>query len=116
MSNYSVIEALEQENLGLIKHIEGLEKIIDMQNAKIEEGRNILNSYALRYGTVRDQNKRVKEIKSEAYKEFAERLKARCTDLDTCNINEPTVRILYYAEETIDDVVKEMTEGNSGTV
>ena len=55
----------------------------------------------------------IKEAKVEAVNEFAERLKARCTDLDTCNINEPTVRILYYAEETIDDVVKEMTEGGN---
>ena len=53
------------------------------------------------------------EIEAEAIKEFAERLKERCIDEITDNINNPCVRILYDAEETIDELVKEMTEENN---
>ena len=51
------------------------------------------------------------ECHNEAIKEFAERLKEHCMDETTDNINDPCVRILYDAEETIDNLVKEMTEG-----
>lgn len=50
--------------------------------------------------------------RAEAIKEFAERLKERCLYETTDNINNPCVKILYDAEETIDDLVKEMTEGS----
>lgn len=54
------------------------------------------------------------KAKSEAYKEFAEELKRHCSDIDSDNINEPTVLILWDAEATIDDAVKEMTEKGGG--
>ena len=50
----------------------------------------------------------LKTAKSEAIKEFAERLKLECSDHTTDNVNEPCVRILYYADDIIDRVVKEM--------
>ena len=50
----------------------------------------------------------IQRAKAEAYKELAEELKRYCSDLDTDNINEPSVRILWDAEATIDYVVKEM--------
>ena len=104
MSKYDVVDALERENLGLIKHIEGLEKIIDEQSTKIEEGHKILNSYALRYGTVRDQNKKIQEIKTEAIKKFAEKLKQLSIIAD-CEVEWMVLE--FY------DLVKEMTEGNN---
>lgn len=50
------------------------------------------------------------EYRAEAIKEFAERLKAQCSSETTDNVNNPCVRILYDAEEAIDDLVKEMEE------
>lgn len=50
---------------------------------------------------------------SKAINGFAERLKELCSDETTDNTNNPCVRILYDAEETIDDLVKEMTEENT---
>lgn len=66
-----VITALEKENTELTNRIFDLE-------AENERRGEILNSYALQYGTVTDQSKKVKEIKSEAYKEFAEEYEKRC--------------------------------------
>ena len=52
------------------------------------------------------------ECHNEAIKEFAERLKETMTTQTTDNINEPCVNIIYYADETIDEIAKELTEGN----
>ena len=46
--------------------------------------------------------------KVKAYNELAEELKRHCSDIDSDNINEPTVRILWDAEDTIDEVLKEL--------
>jgi hypothetical protein len=53
-----------------------------------------------------------KRLKVKAYKELAEELKRHCSDIDSDNINEPSVCILYDAEETIDGVLKDIMEGN----
>ena len=50
----------------------------------------------------------IKQAKEEAYQTLATELKMYCSDLDTDNINEPSVRILWDAEETIDEVLKEL--------
>jgi hypothetical protein len=49
---------------------------------------------------------------TEGYKELAEELKRHCSDIDSDNINEPNVRILWDAEATIDYVVKELMGEN----
>ena len=51
------------------------------------------------------------KVRAEAIKEFAERLKETMTTQTTDNINEPCVNIIYYADETIDEIAKELTEG-----
>ena len=51
-----------------------------------------------------------KRLKMQGAKELADKLKGHCSDLDTYSTNEPSVRILWDAEDTIDYVVKEMVE------
>lgn len=51
------------------------------------------------------------KVRAEAIEEFAERLKETMTTQTTDNINEPCVNIIYYADETIDQIAKELTEG-----
>lgn len=65
----------------------------------------ICNSYALSYGTVRDKQAVVDEIKAEAVREFAERLRKITTSLHPCSDE------LRIFDSDIDDLVKEMTEG-----
>lgn len=52
--------------------------LINRQEAEIERLHKILNSYALQYGTVTDQSKKIKQIKSEAITEYMEEVKRRC--------------------------------------
>ena len=58
---------------------------------ELELKRTILNSYALQYGTVKDQSKKIAEIESRARKEFAEKLiqqvKAIHNAVDTSKTN-----------------------------
>lgn len=56
------------------------EQIIKWQGAEIERPKGILNSYALQYGTVVSQSKKIKEIKSEAITEYHEEVKKRCIE------------------------------------
>lgn len=49
---------------------------------EVERLTNILNSYALQYGTVKDQHEVIDKAKAEAVKEFAERLKTYYRNLD----------------------------------
>jgi uncharacterized membrane-anchored protein len=78
--------------------------------AEIERKGKILNSYALQYGTVTDQSKKIKEIKDEAYKEFAEKLKKyKYVSSDWSHGEHPFV----VEEDDIDDVLWKMTEGNA---
>ena len=73
--------------------------LLDKRNEALKEVERltgICNSYALQYGTVRDKQAVVDEIKAEAIKEFAERLKPKLS---------------YYDEVIVDTLVKEMTEG-----
>lgn len=73
--------------------------------AEIERKKKILDSYALQYGTVTDQSKKIKEIKDEAYKEFAEEFEKRCI---TSGIY-PVI-----TKNILKNLVKEMTEESNG--
>jgi hypothetical protein len=74
----------DAENIRLLKENERLNKILDF--------------YSLQYGTVTDQSKKIAEIKAEAIKDFAERLKER------------TISYVGVVEqqEVIDNLVEEM--------
>lgn len=72
----------DAENIRLLKENERLNKILDF--------------YSLQYGTVTDQSKKIAEIKAEAIKDFAERVKM----LNNQN--------LIIWNEQIDTLVKEM--------
>lgn len=79
--------------------------LINRLQAENERKDKILNSYALQYGTVKDQSKRIEEIKSEARKEFAERLKGRLTVFN----KRIDGRCLYeIGDEDIDNLLKEL--------
>lgn len=56
------------------------------------------------------QKAEIETARAEAIEEFAERLKETMTTQTTDNINEPCVNIIYYADETIDEIAKELTE------
>jgi hypothetical protein len=76
---------------------------------EINRQKHVLDFYALQYGTVTDQSKKIKEIKDEAYKEFAKRLKKHMCSYDLSNYH-------YFRavdEETLDGVLKELTEGSN---
>lgn len=49
---------------------------------EVERLTNILNSYALQYGTVKDQHEVIDKAKAEAVKEFAEYLKKYYRHID----------------------------------
>ena len=70
------------------------------------------NDVDIKLDYIYELEEKLAKAKQEAYKELAEELKRYCSDMDSDNINEPTVRILWDAEETIDDVVKELVEEN----
>ena len=126
MSN--VVDALERENVALQKHIERLEKIItelqsqlrkeENKNSKLRNERNRyakeierLNNYLDCYNYVfGDVRPRIQEIKSEAYKEFAERLKEKSVYAKQIPEGEYFVAV---DEEDIDNLVKEMAEGKN---
>ena len=57
-----------------------------------------------------DLRRELKEAKAEAIKDFAERLKESCTYETTDNVNMPCVKVLYFADDMIDELVKELTE------
>lgn len=78
---------------------------IERQEVEIERKGKILNSYALQYGTVTDQSKKIKEIKDEAYKEFAERLNK---NFETYTDDEE--KNALYMRNLINNLVKELTE------
>lgn len=110
-----VITALENENAKLMNRIfdleaekealiagqETLQKALAEKNAEIERKGKILNSYALQYGTVTDQSKKIQEIRTEAIKEFAEEFEKRCI-----------ARCIYPAvtKNILKNLVKELTE------
>ena len=82
---------------------------------------DIINRQKAEIERFTEENRRMKkyyythdyhECHNEAIKEFAERLKETMTTQTTDNINEPCVNIIYYADETIDEIAKELTEGN----
>ena len=64
--------------------------IISKQESEIERLKAILNSYALQYGTVADKSKILKQVKSEARKDLAERLKEHCEALASDEWNQTT--------------------------
>ena len=126
MLDKDVVKALEEhiENTKNIKY--GARKVevvnaellkdtldlINRQQADIDRLKNILDSYALQYGTVTDQRKKVNEIKAEAIKEFAERLTDRIADAmdrshDNPNGSNYDLTDVY---DTIAVVMKKMTE------
>lgn len=81
-------------------------EIINNQGMEIARRGKILKFYALQYGTVTDKIKVVNDIKAEAYKEFAERLK-RYLLLSKIG------QISVVSFENIDSLVKELTEGSN---
>lgn len=103
----SLIKLLKLEKEALIAGQETLQKAFVEKNAEIERKDKILNSYALQYGTVTDQSKKVKEIKSEAYKEFAEEYEKRCIASGVY----PAV-----TKNILKNLLKELTEGSNETV
>ena len=52
--------------------------------------------------------RRIENARTEAIEEFQEKLKESTSTQDTDNINEPYVSILYYADDTIDYIAKEL--------
>ena len=74
--------------------------LINRQEAEIERLKRILDSYALQYGTAVDKDRFLRQAKSEAIKEFAERLKLNgYWDIDLPD---------YVFVDDIDNLVKEM--------
>lgn len=95
-----------------IERFETVKKHIDMvihRNCEYPTGESYNKAFQKALARLYDNT----NVKAEAYKELAEELKRHCSDIDSDNINEPTVRILWDAEATIDDAVKEMTERSS---
>ena len=95
---FDLIKRLQTEIDILIRKKDTLREENAEQQAEIERKDKILNSYALQYGTVTDQSKKIQEIRTEAIKEFAEFI----------------IREFPEAEYFISGLVKEMTEGNDG--
>ena len=58
------------------------EDIIRALGREVERLTNILNSYALQYGTVKDQHEVIDKAKAEAVKEFAESIKTYYDHID----------------------------------
>ena len=58
--------------------IDILKLACEEKNKEIERQKRILDSYAIQYGTVKDQQKVIDKAKAEAVREFAERLKEMC--------------------------------------
>lgn len=109
------IERLTEENEEVHSNWQKLKKsydeLSDEAKTEIKRKDKILNSYALQYGTVKDQNKRIEEIKSEARKEFAESLK---------NATVPVVLGGKYhydviTKEGIDNLLKELNGKENGS-
>ena len=60
------------------KEIEAKQAHILCLKAEVERLTGILSSYALQYGTVKSQSKKIKEIKSEVINAYHEEVKKRC--------------------------------------
>ena len=110
------IKKLMNTTLDLIKRQQArIEQEVDLNRemfekmakdeAEIEGKKKILDSYALQYGTVTDQSKKIKEIKDEAYKEFAEEFEKRCITSGIYPI---------ITKNILKNLVKEMTEESNG--
>lgn len=56
-------------------NVKGFTETLERQRAEIERKNRILESYALQYGTVADKDVLLKQVKAEAVKEFAARVK-----------------------------------------
>lgn len=78
------------------------EEVIKALGREVERLTNILNSYALQYGTVKDQH----EVIDKAIKEFAERLKTYYR-----NIDKTAGALIEY---TIDQKLKEFLGEGGG--
>lgn len=81
----------------------------DKAQSEVERLTRICDSYALQYGTVRDKQAVVDEIKAEAIKEFAWRLKNILTPYPEAPFCE------MVGSLDIDALVEEMTEGEKCT-
>ena len=94
--------------------IEVLENNLKNAESEIERLKQICHSYALQYGTVRDQRKVIDEIKADVAREIFEEIEEalfnnHCVDDGT---DYPTP---HYFEELKDDIAelkKKYTEGN----
>ena len=112
MSNYSVVEALEQENIALQKHIEKLEKIItelqsqlrkeENKNSKLRNERNILQKQKhilMRIG---------RECEVDTIKSFVDMLKdSLCLMVDHCDETQ-----LFVQWDDVCELAKKLTEGS----
>lgn len=102
------------------------QEAINRQKAEIEKLNNLISQTNKHRGAVINAVTNIDNVKSEAIKEFAERLKKEFLDLHLKDPVERTVKIntkevaVYYTEwllhdvaiQEIDDLVKEMTGGD----
>lgn len=79
--------------------------LINRQKAEIERKGRIIESYALQYGTAADKEVFLRKVRAEAIREFAKRLKEKSY------IPDPYWKMSVVDEYRIDNLVKEMTEG-----
>lgn len=98
----SEIERLKSMNQAKLDTIHDLMAEIKRLNGQLKLADNGLDTLEVLI------QRTIKAAKQESYMELAEELKRHCSDIDSDNINQPNVRILWDAEATIDDVVKEM--------
>ena len=98
MCQNRAMEALENENISLCEEVMRL--------------KHVLYCYSLQYGTATDQSKKVQEIKSEAYKEFADKLTDKIADAMDRSHDNPNGSNYDLTDvfDSIDEVKKEMTE------
>ncbi len=101
------IELLEAEKEALIAGQETLQKALADKIAILEEIDNEINPLPF----VTNFDVAIRSAKSEAYKEFAERLKQQVITIPLCKYEEHGYKAVHYE---IDDLVKEMTEGSNG--
>ena len=78
------------------KDVLAVDVLINHQKAEIEELREIV---------FMDRSEAIKQLRAEAVKEFAERLKSELTPYPDVTFRE------YVSSLTIDNLVKEFTEG-----
>lgn len=85
----------------LFDYIDGLEAEIERLNTENQ----ILSQKRM---TIFERCEAYERGYNKGVEEFAKRLKEECSDHTTDNLNNPCVRILYDADEKINDIAKEL--------